>query len=242
MQDFTGISAKLKRAEENIFYLDESLSLFFQEGAYPVFSQTIIERSSLRRFITTEIAWAPRRFSVLAGEIVHHLRSCFDHVTWNFSVGATPEHKRIDFPVFKDRPLKSDDRRSYERKIELIQNVDALSLIEKLQPYNAANPLADPLWIINNFDIIDKHKELVMGVPSGSVFFPTDMKPIIESYQRVHPEFDAVEVAHNFQSYGMLMPYISFRDFGGREFQPVIPGLVDLFNYTVEAIRAFESL
>ena len=81
-----------------------------------------------------------------------------------------------------------------------------------------------------------------MSVPSGSVFFPTDMKPIIESVSRVHPEFDAVEVAHKFQSYGTLMPYISFRDFGGREFQPVIPGLVDLFNYTVEAIRAFESL
>jgi hypothetical protein len=45
----------------------------------------------------------PPRFSVLAGEIVHHLRSCFDHVTWNFSVGATPEHKRIDFP---GRPSK----------------------------------------------------------------------------------------------------------------------------------------
>ena len=37
MQDFTGITApELKRAEENIFYLDESISLFFQEGAYPV--------------------------------------------------------------------------------------------------------------------------------------------------------------------------------------------------------------
>jgi hypothetical protein len=81
-----------------------------------------------------------------------------------------------------------------------------------------------------------------MSVPSGSVFFPTNMKPIIESYQRVHPELDAVEIASKFQSYGTLMPYISLRDFGGREFQPVIPGLVDLFNYTVEAIRGFESL
>ena len=241
MQDFTGISAKLKRAEENIFYLDESISLFFQEGAYPVLPNDNREEF-LKAIHYHRNRVVPPRFSVLAGEIVHHLRSCFDHVTWNFSVGATPEHKRIDFPVFKDRPLKSDDRRSYERKIELIQNVDALSLIEKLQPYNAANPLADPLWIINNFDIIDKHKELVMSVPSGSVFFPTDMKPIIESYQRVHPEFDAVEVAHKFQSYGTLMPYISFRDFGRREFQPVIPGLVELYNYSLNVANEFKVL
>jgi hypothetical protein len=123
----------------------------------------------------------------------------------------------------------------------LIQNTDTRRLIETLQPYNASNPVDDPLWVIHDFDIVDKHRELVLSVPSGSVFFPTDMKPIIENYQRVHPELDAVEVARQFQGYGTLMPYISFRDFGGRNFRPVIPGLVELFNYTLGAIKQFES-
>ena len=38
------------------------------------------------------------------------------------------------------------------------------------------------------------------------------------------------------------MPYISFRDFGRRDFQPVIPRLVDLFNYTISAVKGFEAL
>jgi len=38
------------------------------------------------------------------------------------------------------------------------------------------------------------------------------------------------------------MPYISFRDFGRRELQPVIPGLVNLFNYTVDAVNGFRAL
>lgn len=241
MQEFTGITAKLVRAEENIFYLDERVALFFQKGDYPVLPNDDREEF-LKAIQYHKKRVVPPRFSVLAGEIVHHLRSCFDHVAWHFSVGATPKHKRIEFPIFKSKPVNSDDRRGYERKIELIQNDAARTLIEKLQPYNAANPLDDPLWIINDFDIIDKHRELVMSGPSGSVFFPTDMKPIIESYQWAHPELDPVEVARKFQSYGTLMPYISFMDFGGRQLQPVIPSLVNLFNYTVEVIRRFEAL
>jgi hypothetical protein len=241
VQDFTGIGAKLKRADENIFYLHEQIALFFQEGDYPVLPKSDREEF-LKAIQYHRNRIVPPRFSVLAGEIVHHLRSCFDHITWHFSVGATPEHKRIDFPVLKQRPANSEDRRSYKRKIELIQNVEALRLIETLQPYNASDPLDDPLWIINDFDIVDKHKELVLSVPSGSVFFSNEMKPVIESYQRVHPELDAVEIARKFQSYGTLMPYLSFRDFGRRDFQPVIPGLVDLFNYTISVVKGFEAL
>jgi len=240
MQDFTGINAKLKRAEENIFYLDEQISLFFQEGDYAVLPKDDREEF-LKAIQYHRNRIIPPRFSVLAGEILHHLRSCFDHITWHFSVGITKEHTWIDFPVLRNRPSNSNDRRSFKRKVELIQNTDTRRLIETLQPYNASNPVDDPLWVIHDFDIVDKHRELVLSVPSGSVFFPTDMKPIIENYQRVHPEFDAVEVARQFQGYGTLMPYISFRDFGGRNFRPVIPGLVELFNYTLGAIKQFES-
>jgi hypothetical protein len=74
------------------------------------------------------------------------------------------------------------------------------------------------------------------------VFFPIEMRPIIENYQRAHPELDAGQVARHFKSYGTLMPYISFRNFGRREIQPVIPGLVDLFNYTVDTVKRFEAI
>jgi len=68
------------------------------------------------------------------------------------------------------------------------------------------------------------------------------MKPIMEAYQRAHPELDTIQVAYQFQDYGTLTPYISFRDFGGRTFEPVIPGLVGLYNYTLDVIKEFKIL
>lgn len=241
MQKFDGVAEKLKRAEENIDNLDTEIATFFQKGDYPVLPKDDGELF-LKAIEYHKNRFIPPRFSVLAGEIVHHLRSCFDHVAWHFSVGATPEHKWIDFPVLKERPANSDDRRRYKRKIELIQNAEALRLIERLQPYNAADPLDDALYIINDFDIVDKHRELVISFPTGTVFFPNEMRPIVENYQRAHPELNPLQVARHFQDHGILMPYISFRDFGRREVQPVIPGLVDLFNYTVDAVKQFAAL
>ncbi len=64
----------------------------------------------------------PLRFSVLAGEIVHHLRSCLDHIVWHFSNPAyrTDERKRryIEFPDLKDPPSPVYVFTQYERKID----------------------------------------------------------------------------------------------------------------------------
>jgi hypothetical protein len=166
---------------------------------------------------------------VLAGEIVHHLRSCFDHIAWHLSVLPVKNFKRIEFPVFEYAPIKQDGRKLFEGKIAGIANADVRSLIEGLQPYQAGDPLNDPLlndplWIIHDFDIVDKHRELVISRPTGTVVFPVEMKPVLERYQRAHPELDSAQVARHFQDYGVLQPYISFRDFGRRKLQPVIPG------------------
>lgn len=241
MQDFTGIGAKLKRAQENIFYLDEQIALFFQEGDYPVLPKSDREEF-LKAIQYHRNRVVPPQFSVLAGEIVHHLRSCFDHIAWHFTVAPVKNIRKIEFPVFAERPNNHDSRKTFDGKIEGITDANVRRMIEGLQPYNAADPLDDPLYIINDFDIVDKHRELVLSVPSGSVFFRTEMKPVIESYQLTHPELDPAEIARKFQDYGTLMPYISFRDFGKRDFQPVIPGLVDLFNYTIGVVKGFEAL
>jgi len=241
MQDFTGIDEKLKRAEDNILYLDEDIGRFFEEGDHPILpqdnSELFLEAIQYHRNRVI-----PPRFSVIAGEIIHHLQSSFDHIAWHFSVGATDKDTGIDFPIFLKQPVDSENRRRFKGKVKLIQNSDVLQLIERLQPYNSADPLNHPLWIIHHFDIIDKHRELLLTFSTGTVFFPTAMKPIMEAYQRAHPELDTIQVAYQFQDYGTLTPYISFRDLGGRTFEPVIPGLVGLYNYTLDVIKEFKIL
>jgi hypothetical protein len=53
---------------------------------------------------------------------------------------------------------------------------------------------------------------------------------------------DAAQIALKFQHHGTLLPEIAFSDFGRRKIEPVIPGLVQLFNFTTLRMRDFEGL
>jgi hypothetical protein len=240
MQDLTGIDEKLKRAKENIFNLNSEIEGFFNEGKYPVIPEH--DREILLEAIQYhKNRVIPPRFSVLAGEIIHHFRSCFDHIVWHFSMGPKHDIRKIEFPIF-EHSLNHNTRKSFEGKIHAVTDPNAISLIERLQPYNAPDPVDDPLLIIHKLDIIDKHKELVLCFNTGARIFPTVMQPIMEAYQRAHPELNGTHLAEQFNGYGILQPCISFRDFGRREVQPATLGLMDLLNYTTEVVEGFKSL
>src|SRR5438445_13331496 len=94
-----GIREKLKRADQNIRNLESEISPFiarFPTFEYPVMTPgtdpifTDEQREAWKKFglefrerEREEII--PPRFAVLAGEIIHHLRSCFDHLAWQLS-------------------------------------------------------------------------------------------------------------------------------------------------------------
>jgi hypothetical protein len=240
MQDFTGIAEKLKRAEENIFNLYAEMERFFQECDYPIIPENNRELE-LKAIEYHKNLVIPPRFSVLAGEVIHHLRSCFDHVVWHFSVGPVKNPRQIEFPIFS-QPLDKRGRERFEGKIEGITDSKARSLIERLQPYNATDPTNDLLWLIHDFDIMDKHKELILCVGTGGVVLPRTMQSVIESYQRAHPDFDSAQVARHFKSYGPSQPFVSFRNFGGRGIKSVSEGLIELFNYTISVVNEFRIL
>ncbi|HEX4019533.1 MAG TPA: hypothetical protein VHX63_00170 [Acidobacteriaceae bacterium] len=241
MQQIDGIVEKLKRTEENVFNLQSEISAFFEKSDYPVLPEN--DRKLLLKAIEYHKNLAiPPRFNVLAGEVIHHLRSSFDHIVWHFSVGATDKDKWIEFPVFDEQPSKTKDIERFKRKIERVRDPNVIDLIKRLQPYNSADPTDDPLSIIHSFDIIDKHRELILCGATGSTVVPRTMESTIKSYERAHPELDRAQVARHFKNYGVSKPCVSFKNFGRQEIQPVVQGLFNLFNYTVEAIRGFEAL
>lgn len=241
MQDFTGIGEKLKRAEENIYNLYSEMERFFEECDYPVLPQ---DRSEvlLKAIEYHKNLAIPLRFSVLAGEIIHQLRSCFDHVVWHFSTGPQRNNTPIDFPIFEKKPVEKRDIARFEGKIQRITDHNVRSLIERLQPYNSSNPLDNPLWIIHDFDIVDKHRELIFCVGTGATILPREMEGILESYRRAHPELDSAQIARHFKSHGPTQPCVSFRDFGRRGIKSVSEGLIELFNYTISAAEEFRAL
>lgn len=81
---FHGIACKLKRVDENIINLNDEIDRFFKECKYPIIPHPNNEQWQNAVNYHRELR-IPLRFSVLAGEVIHHLRACLDHVVWHFS-------------------------------------------------------------------------------------------------------------------------------------------------------------
>jgi hypothetical protein len=183
----------------------------------------------------------PMRFRVLPGEIVHHLRSCLDHIVWEFSSDAYREKffYLIEFPVFEDEPVDKKARARYEGKIQGITNPDALTLIRNLQPYKTADPIDCPLLILHKMDVFDKHRELLLVASNVQINIPASLHAEIMRDKPKDYEIKPEDLAGKLKANHYDIPQISFRDFGRRKIQPVVPGLTELYNYVVKVVEAF---
>ena len=240
---FTGIHEKLVRAYENIRNLDTEVARFFESSDYPVFPYQ--DKQALAKALDYhERRPIPLRFSVLSGEIVHQLRSCLDHVSWALSAESyrLAHPTVIEFPIFKVPPTRKKSLAAYERKIKGIRDPGALILIELLQPYNSPDPLCSSLWIVHDMDITDKHRGLVLCVPTPAIFVPMDLFNRFLSYERGEPGSVPVDVGAELHNNPQILPQIAFREFGGRGVEPIVQGLTELHNFVVQIVQRFEAL
>jgi hypothetical protein len=227
-----GINEKLKRANENIVNLDREIVRFlkpYKHGIRP--NKTVQAKiATLRRLQAESIS---PRFSVLAGEIIHHFRSCLDHIVWHLSRSAYRERfpDRIEFPIFVEQPRDKDKIARYHRKIHGIGSIAALTMIEELQPYNGREPLDHPLSIIHNMDRFDKHRELVVVDHGVEWEFPPELLAYAMRYANPQSGPMPKSIAIEFDKHLKLTPSIAFRQFGKRENQPVVPSLKSLESF-----------
>ena len=245
LKQFAGIYEKLKRADQNIRNLDRELRLFIKRGRYSVVPENKRE-ITLKAIHYHKKRRIPPRFPVLAGEIIHHLRSCLDHIAWHFSLRSyrkdPAKSKSIMFPICDKEPVDKNGVSCFDGKVKGIAKAKARKLILKFQPYKTPDPTDDLLSILHHFDIVDKHRELVVCLSSGARKLPAKDEPLIESYKRAHPELTPAQIAFKFKGYGKLVPQVSFRDFGRRPIQPVIPGLIELRDNVARVIAEFAKL
>jgi len=256
-----GIREKLKRADECIRNLDSEIAPFMAK--FPIFDYPVVN-SGIDPIFTDEHRrkWKqfgseflkveqenriPPRFAILAGEIVHHLRSCFDHLAWQLS-DATCRNTGtnaigIEFPIFITDPASDKEKlRLYRRKVQCIVNrPNALARIETLQPYKSADPVNSLIWRIHEMDRINKHRELTIvisapgayveaaglwrsvpihkaGIPIGKVSLPGILSMALNAKVRA---------------------YVTFGQSSKGEFQPAVPFLQQLHSFTITTIEAF---
>jgi len=238
-----GINEKLKRTHECIGNLQSDISLFFQGGKHPIRGDEDFQTARTAVSYYHENPTMPLRFSVLVGEIIHHFRSCLDHIAWQLSDADSRRDRptRIEFPVFRDAPRDKNEAARYNRKVEGIRSIAALKLIGDLQPYNRPKPLDDPIWIIHDMDSIDKHRELVIVALGFHFTVPPHLLELARRYTTDDLGPIPPDVARQFQQYGKFSPDIAFRQFGEREHQPVVPSLLDLENFIRSVVASFEG-
>jgi hypothetical protein len=153
-----GCWAKIERANEQIRQLDGEIAALIDSGLYSIAGENQPERG---RYAFKLLGPAvPLRIAVIAGEIVHHLRSCFDHVVWALArKNGLPESERANFPV-----CQTPEKFKNAVRDGIIKGVSASEhpLIEALQPYRTPDPPNSILQIVHDLDITDKHRLLVV--------------------------------------------------------------------------------
>lgn len=238
-----GIHEKLKRANENIVNLNSEIDAFIKVSpnsgiaeAKPQLPEDWIKSHAQQPI--------PPRFAVVAGEVIHHLRSCLDHIAWDLSTDTYRKkaETKIAFPILIDRPDKKAKAR-YDRNVAGIASPAALKHIGDLQPYKRPNSADQPLAIIHELDRIDKHHELVIVVAA----FEARLHIPLESFtERMINGMAMKEEAFVWESQqkidGELSRKVAFSKFGERENQSVIPSLKQLTDAIRDVVRMFAAL
>lgn len=244
---FAGIAEKLKRANENILNLQSEIATFTESGDYTVIPDVNSEEWQKAVNYNRDRV-IPLRFAVLSGEVIHHLRSCLDHVVWHFSSAQyrIERENSILFPVLQKAPIKKEELVRYQGNIKGITNPKVLRLIDEMQPYHRGDDaLNDPICIIHDMDRFDKHRELVVTNSVANLHFPpgTPSEGIAalmkhsEGNKLTPAELAAAQVA--MKNDMKVAPGIAFAQVGKRKTQPVIPTLTQLKNHLASVIGLF---
>jgi hypothetical protein len=260
-----GCWVKIERAKEQVRDLNKEITALLSSGIYTIVGENQFER---QRYVFKLLGPpVPLRIAVITGEIVHHLRSCFDHVVWALaSKSGLPDTERVNFPV-----CQTPEKFRNAVRDGIIKGVPktARPLIEQLQPYRASDPPNSILQIVHDLDIADKHRLLVVvthALVMGNTLvitkndgadptFGIELPPITPDPQgRLTTEYpwaieDDVEV-HWIPLRGPANPKfemevnstveIAFEQVGTTKRPPVIPILMQLCNFVETAIHGFD--
>jgi|ERR1700732_254094 len=253
-----GCWAKINRGQHHIKFLETDIADFFQRNPHTVVGQFNRDCTEYL-FTATGPVEIPVNFAVVAGEVVHHLRSSLDHLVWALVVqrGCAPKG-HVQFPICSTpKKFESACKRG---KIDGISNA-AQAIIQDAQPFRTGQPTNHPLAILQDLNNTDKHKLLLIvscatGVGNTLEFsgacienHEIDIIPSNWSKQAVRTVDGGTEVLRirfkrpipEMKVDAQFLPHIAFDQFGGANLEPIIPSLVHLHDYVANTINLFNG-
>lgn len=171
---------KIDRALEHIETLEDAVKAWLDADKYMIRKQVKDQGTTSRTAFVVHLPDPlPSAWGAYIGDAAHNLRSALDHLAYTLnSKGYADAHKAAtlpsreaqasEFPIFGDEDSSGTPGRgpamfrNAGRKIAHVP-ARATSVIEALQPYKRGQDFRqDPLWLINELDRIDKHRELLL--------------------------------------------------------------------------------
>lgn len=260
-----GCWAKFQRAKENIDNLHREITDFLHSDPAPYKIVGRHQNNGLEYgFVAFGNPQVPLRFAVLAGEIIHHLRSSLDHLIYALVIqnGESPTNKN-QFPICST--AKSFDDACKRGQLNGV-SASARKLIASVQPYATPTPEDTVLAVVGRLDNFDKHRLLVIvttAVKLGeTITIGADAEiaatlgkeggmPAIIGFEDPGPRkiskdgaelfvIRFAEPAPEFKANAELVTELAFEESGRLKFA-LIPTLVGLFKGTKHTVEMFSG-
>jgi hypothetical protein len=159
---FPSARAKYLRAEEHHQALQREIRKFLKSNPYPISHKR--DADGGKHLMCVKVGREPNweRWGLLLGDYFHNLRSALDHVLWQLRVPDAPADDTVtQFPIFDSfEGFRDHGRRRLKHLRPRVQ-----TLVKWLQPYRRPIPpdRLNALLLLNDMDIFDKHKVLIVG-------------------------------------------------------------------------------
>lgn len=153
--NFIGVTARLARVPEQIERLRDALDEYAVKEPEILAAGYQEPNGQPRYSIPHPTKWLPQEAQVIAGEIVHNLRSTLDNLIWMLAYrNCGHEVKNTQFPIVHSR--KAFDQQQKRRLKGL--TATQIDIIENLQPYNGG------VWLqmLAELSNPDKHRHLIL--------------------------------------------------------------------------------
>ncbi len=164
-EQLRSVYAKLDRAEMQLYEAKGILRDYLSGEPYTVIPETDPVQGF--RFYVKGIS-PPLLLSVVAGELLHNLRSCLDHLAWQLaSLSGNTGTRATSFPIHETVPTAKDNEPVLPQILPLPGvSLQVRQFLAEVQPYQWGEHDAEvehPLCLLNSLNNFDKHRTVVYG-------------------------------------------------------------------------------
>lgn len=198
-------------------------------------------------------------WGVVIGEIAHNLRSALDQVVYEMTAGNKGKPLGgSEFPIFIDGLKFRNAKRGGGRyKIRGLTQA-AQDLVERLQPFQQADPHLHRLWVLHELSNVDKHRllhraGLVSGASKLKLSADAHVGVQILEVRQDGPVEDGTKLAQwrvglppgqsgSVTLEGDISYEVAFDPAGPARGAPVVPALDVLGRYVLAVVEEFAKL